>query len=127
MANVGLIRQALLDAERYRELRATTDPPERDLKHEALAQLLDDELPAVVAASRVDEIATALRLADEFGFRLVIVGGADAHFVADKLAARDVPVLVSPPGDVLYLPKEKVTTTLESEEQNPVPGAVSLA
>lgn len=102
MANVGLIRQALLDAERYRELRATTDPPERDLKHEALAQLLDDELPAVVAASRVDEIATALRLADEFGFRMVIVGGADAHFVADKLAARDVPVLVSPPGDVLY-------------------------
>jgi len=102
MANVGLIRQALLDAERYRELRATTDPPERDLKHEALAQLLDDELPAVVEASRVDEIATALRLADEFGFRMVIVGGADAHFVADKLAARDVPVLVSPPGDVLY-------------------------
>lgn len=102
MANVGIIRQALLDARRYHQQRATDDPPERDLKQEALALLLNREIPALVAASRVDEIATALRLADEFGFRMIIVGAADARFVADKLAAADVAVLYSPPGDDLY-------------------------
>jgi imidazolonepropionase-like amidohydrolase len=102
MANVGLIRQALLDTERYRQLRAGSDPPARDLKHEALARLLEGEIPAVVAASRVDEISTALRLAEEFGFRMVIAGAADAHLVVDQLAEADIPVLYSPPGDDLY-------------------------
>jgi imidazolonepropionase-like amidohydrolase len=102
MANVGIIRQALLDAQRYHQRRATDDPPERDLKHEALGPLLNREIPALVAASRVDEIATALRLADEFGFRMILVGAADARFVADKLAAANVAVLYPPAGDDLY-------------------------
>jgi len=98
MANVGLIRQALLDAGRYRTQLRGESPPSRDLKKEALAMLLEGEIPALVSADRVDELATALRLAEEFGFRLVLVGAADAAVVLDRLAGSGAPVLLGPPG-----------------------------
>ena len=45
---------------------------------------------------RHDDIATALRLADEFGYRLVINHGTEAHKIADVLAERDIPVIFGP-------------------------------
>lgn len=98
MANVALIRQALLDADRYRAQLAGEPPPSRDLKQEALALLLEGEIPALVSADRVDELATALRLGEEFGLRLVLVGAAQASMVLDRLADAGVPVLLVPPG-----------------------------
>jgi imidazolonepropionase-like amidohydrolase len=98
MANVGLIRQALLDAGRYRAQLRGESPPSRDLKKEALVMVLEGEVPALVSADRVDELATALRLAEEFGLRLVLVGAADAPVVLDRLAEAGGPVLLGPPG-----------------------------
>jgi imidazolonepropionase-like amidohydrolase len=98
MANAGLIRQALLDADRYRAQLRSENPPARDLKKEALAMVLEGDVPALASADRADELATALRLAEEFGFHLVIVGAADASVVLDRLAGSGVPVLLSPPG-----------------------------
>ena len=98
MANVGLIRQALLDAGRYRAQLRGERPPSRDLKKEALVMVLEGEVPALVSADRVDELATALRLAEEFGLRLVLVGAADAPVVLDRLAESGVAVLLGPPG-----------------------------
>ncbi len=102
MANVGLIRQAFVDAEHYRKLVASDEPPDRDLKKEALALVLAGQISALVSAERVDEIATAMRLADEFGFQLMIVGGTHAHLLVDKLAGSPVPVLLGPPGDAAF-------------------------
>jgi imidazolonepropionase-like amidohydrolase len=102
MANVGLIRQAFVDAEHYRKLTASDEPPDRDLKKEALALVLDGQISALVSAERVDEIATAMRLADEFGFELMIVGATDAHLLVDKLAGSPVPILLGPPGDAVF-------------------------
>lgn len=45
---------------------------------------------------RFDDIATALRLADEFGYRLVINHGTDGAMLADVLAERDIPVIYGP-------------------------------
>ena len=45
---------------------------------------------------RADDIATALRLADEFGYKLVVNHGTDGAAVADVLAERDVPVIFGP-------------------------------
>ena len=102
MANVGLIRQALVDAERYGKLRAGDDPPPRDLAKEALALVLDKEIPALISAERVDEIATARRLAEEFGLEWALVGASAAHLVLEHLAEASVPVLLGPPGKYLY-------------------------
>lgn len=99
MANVGLIRQALLDADVYRRRRAEESPPPRDLKKEALAMVLDREVPALVSVERADEIVTALRLAEEFDFELHLVGGADALVVLDRLTGSGIPLFLGPPGD----------------------------
>ena len=58
--------------------------------------MLDGELAWDQHTHRHDDIATALRLADEFGYRLVINHGTEAHKIADVLAERDVPVIFGP-------------------------------
>jgi imidazolonepropionase-like amidohydrolase len=104
MANVGILRQAFLDAQGYTELRNGQHPPARDLKKEALAAALAGDVPVLVSAERADELVTALRLAGEFGLRTVLVGATEAHVVLDRLAGAGVPVLLGPPGDALFLP-----------------------
>ncbi|MBI1872268.1 MAG: amidohydrolase family protein [Acidobacteria bacterium] len=99
MANVGLIRQAFVDAGQYARRLKDAKPPDRDLKHDALVEVLERRIPALVTAERVDEIATALRLRDEFGFRLLLAGANDATLIADRLASNQVPVLAGPPTD----------------------------
>jgi len=99
MANVGVIRQALLDADRYRTEASEGDPPRRDLRKEALVAVLDREIPVLVSAERADELATALRLAEEFGLDLRIVGATGAGVMLDRLAASGVPVFLGPPGE----------------------------
>ncbi|WP_010524907.1 amidohydrolase [Nesterenkonia sp. F] len=69
---------------------------ETDLVSEALAQVLRGEIPWRQHCHRADDIATALRVADEFGHRLVLDHGTEAHLIADVVAARDVPVLYGP-------------------------------
>lgn len=92
MANVALIRQALIDAQRH----AAASSPSPDAGHEALGRVLADSLPAWVAARRSDEIATALRVAEEFDLDIVITGATEAAPVAELLAASGVPVVVEP-------------------------------
>jgi imidazolonepropionase-like amidohydrolase len=61
---------------------------------ESLAPVLRGEVPVMVAANRQADILAALRLADEYGLDLIIVGGAEAWALADTLAAAQVPVVL---------------------------------
>ncbi len=102
LGTAAVIRKAFVDAQNYRQAAeyAAADPsrptPARDLKLEALCRVLDGELPWRQHSHRADDIATALRLADEFGYRLVIDHGTEAHLLADLLAERGIPVLIGP-------------------------------
>ena len=58
--------------------------------------MLDRELPWLQHAHRADDIGTAIRLADEFGYRLVIHHGTEAHLLADLIAQRGIPVVSGP-------------------------------
>ena len=62
---------------------------------EALQPVLGGQLPLVVAADRAGDIENALEAAREYQLRLVILGGAEAWQVADRLAAAKVPVLTT--------------------------------
>lgn len=55
---------------------------------------LAGELPLLVRADKASDIVRALRLAEEFGVKLTIVGGAEAWRLAETLAARKVPVIL---------------------------------
>ncbi|MDM7832565.1 amidohydrolase [Cellulomonas edaphi] len=95
-----VIREAFTKAQHYRAARAAAadkgEPFASDLGLEVLARVLDGELYWDQHTHRHDDIATALRLADEFGYKLVINHGTEGHKLADVLAERDVPVIFGP-------------------------------
>jgi len=49
-----------------------------------------------VHAHRADDIMTAVRIADEFGVKLVIEHCTEGHLVAAQLAAKGIPAVVGP-------------------------------
>lgn len=95
-----IIREAFVDAQNYRAQRDDAEkegkPFARDLGKETLVRVLDGELAWDQHTHRHDDIATAMRLADEFGYRLVINHGTEAHKLADVIAERDIPVIFGP-------------------------------
>jgi imidazolonepropionase-like amidohydrolase len=68
----------------------------RDLKLEALARVLRREIPWRQHCHRADDIATALRLAAEFGYDLVLDHCTEGYLIVDKIAAAGVPVVTGP-------------------------------
>jgi imidazolonepropionase-like amidohydrolase len=62
---------------------------------EALGPVIRGELPLLVAVDRRADILAALDLAREFKLRLIVLGGAEAWMVADRLASANVPVLTA--------------------------------
>lgn len=94
------LREAFTAAQNYRANRAQAQtegkPFDRDLALETLAQVLDGELAWDQHCHRADDIATAIRLAEEFGYRLIVNHGTEGHLVADYLAAHGIDVIVGP-------------------------------
>lgn len=102
MAIAAIIRDQLKKAQRYMEDMEKaqndedTDPPEVDIKCEALLPVLRREIKAHIHAHRADDIATAIRLAGEFGLDLVVIHGTEGHLIADTIATAAVPVVCGP-------------------------------
>jgi len=86
--------QAYLDKQRRAEKDRDAEPPSRDLRLEALASVLRGEVPLLVTVNRHHDIMTALRLAEEFGIRLVLDSAAEAYLVMDEIGAAGVPVIL---------------------------------
>jgi imidazolonepropionase-like amidohydrolase len=107
-----VIREALTAAGNYlAKLAAAEDQPpserkpvDRDLGLEALGQVLRRKIPWRQHCHRADDIATAIRLAREFGYELVIDHGTEAHLLADIIAADSIPVIIGP----LFTSRSKV-------------------
>jgi len=104
LGTAAVIRGALVDAGNYlaridaeqAKPEPERKPVDRDLKLEALGRVLRREIPWRQHCHRADDIATALRIADEFGYDLVIDHGTEAHLLADILAERGIPVVIGP-------------------------------
>ena len=90
----AVLREALTAAADYRAQRAGEKPPDRDLGLETLADVLDREIPLLLTAHTATDIATALRLAHEFGFRLWLDGAAEAYRMIGPIREAEVPVLL---------------------------------
>ncbi len=112
LGTAAVIRGALVDAANYlakldaegRKPEDERKPIDRDLKLEALGRVLRREIPWRQHCHRADDIATALRIAEEFGYELVIDHGTEAHLLADILAAKNIPVIIGP----LFTSRSKV-------------------
>jgi imidazolonepropionase-like amidohydrolase len=99
--------------------KAKAEPPARDLANEALASLLHREIPARIECDFVDDIRTALRLAEEFDLDLIIDSGVGAYKLKDTLAAKNIPVVLGPPTHPFIAGGEvSMTPDLEREMNN---------
>lgn len=110
MANAAALREALVNAQNYmkklersREKRekdngkdGNSKEPDRDLKMEALARVLRREIKARIHAHRLDDIMTAIRIAEEFNLDFVIEHATEGYLIADILARKGVPCTVGP-------------------------------
>ncbi|MDX1591692.1 MAG: amidohydrolase family protein [Balneolaceae bacterium] len=93
---VSMLRQELIKARDYAEKRANGETDGTDLKMEAMADLIDGEITAMVMAHRAHDIMTALRIQEEFGFPMVLEGAAEAYLIMDEIEAAGVPVIIHP-------------------------------
>lgn len=109
MGEVAMLRQEFLKAQHYKEVQDAyaqkqsggkdekpSAAPARDLKMDAMVAALEGKIPVVAHADRVSDIESALRLADEFHFRLILADAAAAWRIAGQLGARKIPVIIGP-------------------------------
>jgi len=108
MAVYHLARKAFLEAQAYqkswedyekdKQAGKDTAPPKRDLGKENLVKALKREIPVHIHCATASEIASCIRLADEFKLRLSLGHCYWAYLILDELAARkDVYFNVGPP------------------------------
>lgn len=96
----SVLREAFVGAQNYVAKReaagAKGEPFDRDLGKETLAAVLDGTLLWDQHCHRHDDIATAIRIAEEFGYSLVVNHGTEGAKIADVLAEKDIPVIFGP-------------------------------
>ena len=91
----AMMREQLIKAQEYRDKvkAAGTDAsklPPRDLRNEALVEVLEQKRVVHFHTHRNDDILTVLRLAKEFNFKVVLQHASDAWAVADEIAKAKV-------------------------------------
>ncbi|MEO5953951.1 MAG: amidohydrolase [Chloroflexia bacterium] len=103
MGVAAMMRDHLIRAQNYLAKqdasRLSNDPSkpfERDLKMEHLGMVLRREIPMRWHAHRSDDILTAFRIRDEFGFDMCLDHATEAHLIVDELVKRNIPAIVGP-------------------------------
>src|SRR5215831_2800125 len=108
MGNFEIMRQSFVEARDY--MRSFEDyeakvkrgdkdatPPKKDLKLEALADVLRGKLLVQIHCYRADEFLTEMAIAQEFGYKIRAFHHAlEAYKVADKIAANGVAIATWP-------------------------------
>ncbi len=102
MGTMAYVRQALLDANRYREEWAAYEKaptgrkrPRYDKHLAAWQEVAAGRETLIVTASRENDIRRALALADEFKLKVAVAGAPQAWRLADLVRTRKLPLLVS--------------------------------
>ncbi len=105
----AMARAKFIKAQEYREKvrsagRDASKLPTRDLEMEALAEVLDGKRIVHFHTHRHDDIMTAIRLQQEFGFKLVLQHATESWKIAREIAAAKIPasiIVIDAPGGKL--------------------------
>jgi imidazolonepropionase-like amidohydrolase len=79
----------------------TTPQPDNDPAMESLVEVLEHKRTVHFHSHRADDLMTAMRIAEEFGFELVLQHATEGYRIADEIAKRKIPcslTLVDSPG-----------------------------
>lgn len=99
MGVAALLRSELQKAVEYRNKQRQNDEETGtavDFGLENIGRVISGEMPLRAHAHRLDDIATAVRIAKEFDLDVVIEHATEGHKIADYLAEEEVSVLVGP-------------------------------
>lgn len=101
MGIAGVLRESLQKAKNYMEKKEmyTDDPekmPEVDLRLEALIPVLKKEIPFRAHAHRADDIATAIRICEEFDVKMSWEHATEGHRIANYIAEKKIPAVWGP-------------------------------
>lgn len=89
---MAMIRQALIGA----QSSMSDAERSRDLVNEAFIEVIRGETPLLITANRMQDMQSALRLAEEFGITVILDGAADAHMMLDELRSWGGQVILHP-------------------------------
>lgn len=97
--SAAMVRSLLVRAQEYQQKtdlaeKEDSSKPSRDLGLDALVEVLEGKRIVHNHTHRHDDILTAIRLADEFGYRMVLHHVTDAWKVADEIAASGYPASI---------------------------------
>ena len=96
--SAAMARALFVEAQQYREKQQTADDPSeappRNLRMEALVEVLNGERIVHFHTHRHDDVLTAIRLSEEFDFRLVLHHVSEGWKVADEIAEAGVPASI---------------------------------
>ncbi len=96
---VAMLRAELIKAQEYAKKREGKDEakrPGRDLKYETILRAFTGEQPLLVNAQHQQDILSAIRVAKEFGLKIILDGCADAPLVLAEIKASGFPVILHP-------------------------------
>jgi len=101
MGVAGVLREWLQKAKNYMEKKELFKGqpeklPEVDMRLEALELVLKGEIPLRAHAHRADDVATAVRIAEEFGIDISWEHATEGHRIADWIAEKGVPAVWGP-------------------------------
>lgn len=106
-----LLRKALVDAQNHRREvqgylekaeeakkkgEAPPNPPKRNLGLETLIKVLKREIPIHAHAHRADDIATVIRIANEFDIDVVLIHCTEGHKITKLIAKSGFPAVIGP-------------------------------
>ncbi|MBC7758231.1 MAG: amidohydrolase, partial [Phormidesmis sp. FL-bin-119] len=94
---MAMIRMEFIKAQSYQKKQTdkdTTKRPAADLKMDALVKLLNGEIKALITANSSNDIMSAIRLAKEFNFKLVINGAAEAYRLIPEIKAANAEIVL---------------------------------
>ncbi len=95
------LQDAFDKARRYKRAREAVEQGESSIHHpidtrwEALIPVLRKDMPVHITANDIRQIQAAIAWTEKEDLELVLVGGRDIGLVADQLAQKNIPVIVT--------------------------------
>lgn len=105
LSKIEEIRSFFREAKAYHAIKGHTIT---NLKYEAVKGLFDQSQKLFIHCDLVKEMMTAIGFKQEFGFDVVIIGGADSWLIAESLKEYKIPVILSEPHSLPSTPDDAV-------------------
>lgn len=100
MAIAAMLRQELFEAVDYQERRKQAEEKgeyfQKDFTKECWLPVLRREIPLKAHVHRVDDIYTAIRIAEEFHLCMTLDHCSEGHLIAEDVAKSGFPAIVGP-------------------------------